>query len=98
MYINKWGNKTADRVQKDLYRIKPGERFHYRACDLSNDDYHAVPNTVSSSMLKDIANRKVSDYYVKQKHVKKAIDSSTTEALLSQCPCSLLIIHEHDKP
>lgn len=81
-YINKWGNKTAERVSKDLYRLKSGERYHYRACDLSNNDYHAVRNTVSSSMLKDVANRKVSDYYVRQKHVKKELDSGTSAALI----------------
>ena len=96
-FIHKRKKTTAKSLRQSLTRLGLGETWAYASNKLSMSDYHDVVH-LSSHMIKDLANRSLSDYHIYRKYIKRDLEQVSSDKFIigSAFHCAVLEPHLFD--
>jgi exodeoxyribonuclease VIII len=79
--LHKRKETTAKSLNQTLKQLPVGELWVYGTGKLSMDEYHLIPQ-LSAHMIKDLANKSISDYCLYRKYVKHDVVFNKTPTMM----------------
>ena len=80
--IHKRKSTTGKSLKQTLNNVKMGETWVYGTGKLKGVSYHEI-GQLSAHMIKDLANKDLSDYFIYRKYIKRDLQFSSTPAMLT---------------
>jgi len=72
--VHKRKKTTAASLKRSLPKLGYDESWIYGTGKLTNEEYHNSPHSISTSIIKEVANPSISDYEVYRKYIKRDVE------------------------